>query len=487
MQAASFPPPYEARRPTESILYQTLAGHLATFIDERERELCPLPKYVREELEAYLRCGIHHYGFLRVRCPKGDCGFEHAVPFSCKKRAFCSSCFAKRAAEIEEHLTEDLLPRVPYRQYVLTFPHSLRYRLAWDGDLLAGIHKAVIDRIYRFIRESLSIKFKRKDLRPGSISFIQRCGSLLNLNLHFHLLVMDGAYICRENKRAFFHKISDPGDQDIAELLKSIIEAVELYLHKRGLLDAEDEREIPEDLMSIEAASRASVAQKIAFGERRGQRVRRVGFRRQGDTLEFKGPQCIALAGFSLHAARCVGSEERRNLSQLISYMARPPIAEDRLERTASGDILYKLKEPWNDGTAGIQLSPSELIEKLIALIPPRSSPLVRYGGVFAPNFKRRDEIILVSGRRKRKVSLRPEGTEKSARSQVTSGSWARLLKRVFAIDVSRCPRCGGELEIIAAVLDPKQIARYLKHTGMPAAPPARAGVKMRVVCEEWN
>jgi len=268
--------------------------------------------------------------------------------------------------------------------------------------------------------------------------------------------------------------------------LESIIEAVELYLHKRGLLDAEDEREIPEDLMSIEAASRASVAQKIAFGERRGQRVRRVGFRREGDVMEFKGPQCIALSGFSLHAARRVGSEDRRNLSQLIHYMARPPIAEDRLERTVNADILYKLKNSWNDGTAGIQLSPSELIEKLIALIPPRSSPLVRNGGVFAPNFKRRDEVILAPGRRKRKISLRPEGTEKSAKSKVTSGSWARLLKRVFAIDVSRCPRCGSDLEIIAAVLDPKQIARYLKHTGMPAAPPARAGVKMRVANDEW-
>ncbi len=45
--------------------------------------------------------------------------------------------------------------------------------------------------------------------------------------------------------------------------------------------------------------------------------------------MEFKGPQCIALSGFSLHAARRVGSEDRRNLSQLINYMARPPIAED--------------------------------------------------------------------------------------------------------------------------------------------------------------
>ncbi len=89
------------------------------------------------------------------------------------------------------------------------------------------------------------------------------------------------------------------------------------------------------------------------------------------------------------------------------------------MQRTATGDILNKLKEPWNDGTTGIQLSPFELI----ALIPPRSSPLVRYGGVFAPNFKRRDEIILVPGRRKRKVSLGPQGAEKSVKNKVTSGS----------------------------------------------------------------
>ena len=486
MQAVTFPPPYEARRPTDSILYQTLAEFLSTFVAERERELCPLPAYVRDELEAYLRCGIHHYGFLRVCCPKEGCGFGHAVPFSCKKRGFCSSCFAKRAAAIEEHLTENLLPRAPYRQYVLTFPYSLRYRLAWDRDLLAVIHKAVIDRIYRFIREKLSTKFRRKDLRPGSISFIQRSGSLLNLNIHFHILVMDGAFVCREQKRAFFHKIADPRDQEIAELLESIIEAVELCLDKRGLLEEQVESAIPEDSVSIEAASRASVAQKIAFGERRGQGVRRVGYRRERVAMEFKGPLCAAGAGFSLHAARWVGSEDRRGLSQLIHYMARPPLAEERLERTAGGDLLYKLKQPWDDGTVGIQLSPSELIEKLIALIPPRSSPLVRYGGVFAPNFKRRDEVILAPGSRKGKVSVGLEGGERSEPGGVASGSWARLLKRVFAIDVSRCPRCGSDLEIVAAVLDPKQIARYLGHMGMATAPPLRGGVKMRVLCEEW-
>jgi hypothetical protein len=51
--------------------------------------------------------------------------------------------------------------------------------------------------------------------------------------------------------------------------------------------------------------------------------------------------------------------------------------------------------------------------------------------------------------------------------------SWARLLKRVFAIDIETCPHCGGTLTIITAILDPTVIARILTHLGLPArAPP---------------
>ena len=53
-------------------------------------------------------------------------------------------------------------------------------------------------------------------------------------------------------------------------------------------------------------------------------------------------------------------------------------------------------------------------------------------------------------------------------------------------MDVSRCPRCGHELEIISAVLNPRHIARYLRHVGMPAAPPRVSGVRMQLVLEEW-
>ncbi len=53
--------------------------------------------------------------------------------------------------------------------------------------------------------------------------------------------------------------------------------------------------------------------------------------------------------------------------------------------------------------------------------------------------------------------------------------SWARLLKRVFDIDIEHCPHCGGTLKIIAAIEDPHVIAKILTHLGLSARAPPRS------------
>gem|GEM_PF-4169917 len=50
------------------------------------------------------------------------------------------------------------------------------------------------------------------------------------------------------------------------------------------------------------------------------------------------------------------------------------------------------------------------------------------------------------------------------AHSRPVRISWARLLKRVFQIDLEHCPNCGGELKIIAAILAAPVIERILTH-----------------------
>lgn len=64
-------------------------------------------------------------------------------------------------------------------------------------------------------------------------------------------------------------------------------------------------------------------------------------------------------------------------------------------------------------------------------------------------------KVILCPGKLKRNVS---QGTaacgEKPKKTKAGAGSWARLVRRVFSVDVSTCPRCGAELDIVSVVTD---------------------------------
>jgi hypothetical protein len=53
--------------------------------------------------------------------------------------------------------------------------------------------------------------------------------------------------------------------------------------------------------------------------------------------------------------------------------------------------------------------------------------------------------------------------------------SWAQPLKRVFAIDIEKCERCGARVRIIATVEDRLVIQRILIHLGLEQDPAGEA------------
>jgi len=168
---------YQRRRPELTPCYQIIAGHLNTFISEREAEQRSLPEYVLEEFEAYLKCGILAHGFIRLKCT--TCSAEKLVAFSCKKRGFCPSCCAKRMAEAATHLTQNVLPLVPYRQFVVSFPIPLRYWLHTNKRFASEVFGLVTKEIHRYYLHKAHAT-GITNATPSSIAFIQRRGSALN-------------------------------------------------------------------------------------------------------------------------------------------------------------------------------------------------------------------------------------------------------------------------------------------------------------------
>ncbi len=81
---------YVPRTPQETLLYEVLQNHLESFLTQASADGRTLPAFVIAELRSFLRCGVHAYGFNRLRC--STCRHEFAVPFSCKGRGFCPSC-----------------------------------------------------------------------------------------------------------------------------------------------------------------------------------------------------------------------------------------------------------------------------------------------------------------------------------------------------------------------------------------------------------
>ena len=100
----------------------------------------------------------------------------------------------------------------------------------------------------------------------------------------------------------------------------------------------------------------ASVQQRIAFGERAGQQVRRIGsgFGYNGENPILTGTRCASVNGFSLHANTHIPAHRRDQLERLIRYTARGAVSLERLEHDANGDLLYTFTRPWSDGTTGI-------------------------------------------------------------------------------------------------------------------------------------
>jgi hypothetical protein len=452
--ASPLPRGYRPRRSETTALYRVVADHLETMLqDARDRSAhgFGLPRHLEHSFRRYLACGVLARGFARVRC--AACHYEVLVPFSCKTRGLCPSCDGRRMADTAAHLLDRLLPVAGYRQWTLSFPRWLRIRLLRDPTLVSELLTAFVRIVFGFHRR------RARDLgiglgHAGAVTGVQRFGSFLNANLHFHTLIPDGVWQERPDGTVAFHPLPPPTDDDVEALAARVVRRTARILARRDADDADRSGDGEPDALAHAQAEAVQTPLALAEPEREAPRARR--------------RLCAFVEGFSLHANTFVDAADRAALERLARYLLRPAISADRVALRPDGRVEYRFRRPDPAGRTSWVTDGPTLCRRLATLIPPRRGHTVRYHGVFSSAHGLRDRVVPALPA----AAADPEAEPPTASVLARRLDWAALLERVFGPDVTTCPRCGGALAVLAFLTAPDLTARILDHLGLPAAVP---------------
>src|SRR5215472_16084770 len=101
--------------------------------------------------------------------------------------------------------------------------------------------------------------------RTGTVTVMQRAGGGLNVNPHFHTLVLDGVFR-QAAGRLELHSTPGPSEAEVAEILTLIHDRIQRLLQRRGLAP-EDDATGPVDRLGEESPLLAGLVSASARGE----------------------------------------------------------------------------------------------------------------------------------------------------------------------------------------------------------------------------
>jgi len=422
--------------PQDTTLHRIVREHLETFLASREESGTPMPGFVVRELRRYLRCGVLAHGAACFRCE--HCGHGRMVALSCGGRGFCPRCLGRHMTELAHEWVRWVLPHERVRQWVLSLPHSLRVPLAWHHDLALAVHGVAaraIEGWYRSKARALGIT----DGKTGMLTVVQRFGSDLALNIHFHSLVLDGVF----DTSGAFTPIAAPSIDEMEALTATIAKRIARMCERRALdLDDHEPGELALLRAFARSAARAGASKHAADGIDPD----------HDDAPDWAGKIKARVDYYDLECTTVVRADDRERLEHLCKYVLRPPLADRRLRLLSTGEVALELKSPWRDGTKWLTLDADTFLERLCSLVPKKREHTVLYRGVLAGHSKLRAKVV-----------PREEGIPRPK-----NPSWCAMMKHGLGVDVLACP-CGHRMKLVAVIFEKKSLTRMLAAHGLRA------------------
>ena len=136
-----------------------------------------------------------------------------------------------------------------------------------------------------------------------------------------------------------------------------------------------------------------------------------------------------------------------------------------------------------------LHLTPLELIARIAALVPPPRTHRHRYFGVLAPNSPLRAAAVALAQPPPRQAeqanmsegapgvvplghAISPTPAPALPKRSPAHYLWAVLIARIYEVFPLLCPKCGGQMRLIAFITEGTQIRRILDHIGVDSEPP---------------
>ena len=385
---------------------------------------------ITKAVERFLGCGDYRRGIARIQCTNPDCRLEYFRPFSCSVFHLCPSCSQKRTLLLGEYMNEQLLLRLPHRQFVFTIPKVLRAFFRHDKGLHGEISRLVYGLVQDFTSEAAG-----KSIRCAALVVFQSAGEFVRWNPHWHGLFLEGGF----DRHGRFVHLS------------------------------------PIDLAKMSACFRQRV---IAFFLER----KLLNERLANNMVNWTH------SGFSVDASIRIPAGSTETRQALAQYIVRPPVSLQKLLVDQGGTDTVVYRAPYSDYFhTDTKVFPAiEFLVEVLQHLPDSRSRLIRTYGLYssrtrgtwsrcphllrlAPEGWKRDHQPQPSARIGPPEEPQPELSVSARQSRA---AWARLIKKVYEADPLSCPRCHKPMKVIAVITDPAQVLKILRHLIRKGTPP---------------
>jgi hypothetical protein len=157
--------------------------------------------------------------------------------------------------------------------------------------------------------------------------------------------------------------------------------------------------------------------------------------------------------------------------SNLAQYIARHPFSLKKIHYIKEkGTVLYLTKfNPVLKDNIKLFQAP-DFIAELTQHIPPKGKHLIRYYGLYSSRTLGKNaesgslEKFKAKGTGEIKTAVLEPSVPQTEKKKCNQ-TWARLIQKVFEVDPLVCPKCGGEMKIIAIITNSEIIGKILRHT----------------------